>query len=182
MINVQENFLPNEIFKQLQHYCGIKEFATVKVGEKDFCVLETPRYLLPHLEIEGHQRILTFIRQAHKDFDTDMRIHADNIIMGHKTSLARVLYITGKGVSDNGTAFWEHHTHGCMLNDDVTNEEFDRLLTEDSNDVSKWKQADYISSRPNRMLTYGSQQFHSKWPAKIEEGTRMVLVCFYTKK
>lgn len=179
MIQVQDSFLPTDIFKSLQDHCQA-EFETVTLGEKQFLVLPTPEYIYPYLNIDGHELVLTFIRQAHSEFDTDMRIHADNIINGHKTSLASVLYVNDE-ISDNGTAFWKHSTHGYSLADDVTNEEFDRLLKEDANDVSKWTQTDYISARPNRILVYGSQQFHSKWPAKIENGKRIVLVTFYKK-
>lgn len=182
-MKVTDQFLPEAAFEDLQNYCYEEDFQIVKHGDKEFSVLPTPKYLHEFLQIPGHELILTFIRSARVDFDTDARIHADNIIEGKKTALASVLYINPEGtVSKNGTAFWKHHKHGYELPQDVSNEEFDRLITEDSNDLSKWEQLDIIYARPNRHLLYNSNHFHSKYPSQIEEGTRIVLVCFYSKK
>lgn len=182
-MTVTDNFLPEAAFIDLQEYCLEGEFKIVKAGDKEFSVMPTPKYLLEFLQIPGHELVLTFIRSARIDFDNDSRIHADNIIEGKKTALASVLYINPEGtVSKNGTAFWRHHEHGYELPADVSNEEFDRLLTEDSNDLSKWEQLDTIYARPNRQLVYNSNYFHSKYPKVITEGTRIILVCFYAKK
>jgi hypothetical protein len=179
---VQENFLPEDIFQELRIYCKENEFKIIKLGEKEFSVLPVPDYVKEFLHIPDHELHLTFIRSAYKDFDKDLRIHADNIIEGKKTSLASVLYIsTGAETSVNGTAFWKHHEHGLKLPEDVTNEEFDRLIIQDSNDLNKWELLDVVFSAPNKRVLYDSNLFHSKWPAEILVGTRIVLVCFYTK-
>jgi len=180
---VTDNFLSKAHFSLLQQYCRVNEFEIVTLGEKQFLVLETPPYLIPLFQIEGYELICTFIRSAKNDFDTDQRIHADNIINGHKTALASVLYLNEKDeVSKNGTMFWIHETHGDQLDKSVSNEEFDRLITQDSNDLSKWEASDIVHAKPNRRLLYNSNSFHSKWPAKIEKGERKVLVCFYAEK
>jgi len=177
MINVIDNFLPEEIFKELQEYCYNNNFTIVDIEGKKFSALETPNFVKEYL---GEGLIFSFIRKAYNGFDEDVNIHADNIINGFKSNMAFVLYINkSEGVTKNGTCFYEHITHGIELPKDCTNEEFDRLIIEDSNDNSKWKKMDYISSRPNRLLTYSSNYFHSKYPAKIEKGERIVLVCFY---
>jgi hypothetical protein len=182
-MTVTNNFLPPQAFKDLQDYCSQNNFEIVEVGNKKFSVLETPRPLLDFFKIEGYELILTFIRSAKKDFDTDLRIHADNIINGHKTALASVLYINNEDeVSTNGTVFWKHHQHGHELEANTSEIEFNRLLTEDANDYSKWEQRDLFYALPNRRLLYNSNSFHSKWPAKIEKGERKVLVCFYAEK
>lgn len=180
MIYVQDSYFQPKVFNLLQQYCK-QEFQIIDRGGKEFLVLPTPKELVPLLQIDGNELILSFIRKAHKEFDTSWRVHADNIIEGHKTSLASVLYISGNDVSENGTATWKHHLHGTRLPEDVTDEEFDRLLLEDANDLDKWERMDFIKSEPNRMLTYESNLFHSKWPNIIEEGERIVLVNFYRK-
>jgi len=183
MIQITDSFLPENAFLDLQDYCRENKFEIVSLGEKPFSVLQTPKYLYEFLQIPDHVLVLTFIRSANADFDNELRIHADNIINGHKTVGASVLYINDRSeVSENGTAFWLHEKHGQSLPADVSNEEFDRLLKEDANDESKWTKTDYVSAFPNRQLLYPSQYFHSKYPAKIEKGERMVLVCFYTAK
>jgi hypothetical protein len=182
-MTVTNNFLPKQVFKYLQNYCKENEFKIVQVGDKDFSVLETPKSLLPYFQIDSYELILTFIRSAYKGFDNESRIHADNIINGHKTALASVLYINEQlGTTPNGTCFYNHKMHGPELTKEVSDEEFDRLLTEDANDLSKWEKTDIVTSYPNRLLKYNSQNFHGKFPNEITEGKRIVLVCFYTKK
>lgn len=179
MISVQDNFLTQNYFNWLQEYCQ-QDFKVITVGEKQFLMLLTPKEILHSVQIPNHEIILSFIRSAHSEFDTDWRIHADNIILGKKSKLASVLYINKpQDVTTNGTAFWEHKTYGLSLPKDISNQDFDKLLLEDSNDLSKWEQTDFIRNVPNRFLTYDSNYFHSKYPNKIEKGERIVLVTFY---
>jgi len=183
MIFVQDQYFTTETFKALQDYCNNNEFQKVETEGKDFFVLETPKELIPLLQFSGHELVLSFIRMADKNHNTTPSIHADNLINGHKTALASVLYINNEeDVSKNGTAFYSHNYYKRELPENISNEEFDKLLKEDSNDPLKWQIKDIITSVPNRMLTYSSNQFHAKFPSKIERGTRIVLVCFYTKK
>ena len=182
MIVVQDDFLPVDKFLSLQDYCNKVKFVEHEVGEKSFLIANTPENALSELRVEGYKIILSFIRKAHKNFDTDLRIHADGIIDGQKTDLASVLYInSSEGVTTNGTAFWEHFKHGHKLPDDFTNEEFDRLLTEDANQKENFTMTDKIMARPNRLLLYDASYFHSKFPRKISKGERIVLVTFYSK-
>jgi hypothetical protein len=182
MYEIKDNFLPENTFKRLQYYCETNEFSIVTAGDKQFSVLEVPNNIKPYLEKEGYKVILSFIRNAWNEFDTDWRIHADNIIMGERVSLASVLYINeNKGVSENGTAMWEHHLHGKELSECVSEEEYNRLILEDANDLSKWNKTDYVKSKPNRLLSYSANLFHSKFPNKIKKGERVVLVVFYKK-
>lgn len=181
-MKVNDNFLPEDLFQELQDYCNQKEFQEIKVGDKSFLYLPTPEVFIPLLQIPEHQIILSFIRKAHSEFDTDYRIHSDRIINQEQTELACVVYINeNEGVTTNGTAFWKHHFYGSELPKESTNEEFNRLLLEDSNDLSKWKLIRFVQSQPNRCLTYKANQFHSKYPNKITEGERIVMVTFYKK-
>lgn len=183
MITIQDNFLPEQVFRDLQDYANNVPFQLVKAGEKEFSVLETPRVLLDLLQIKGHFIVLTFIREAHAGFDNIERIHADGIIQNYKTSFARVLYLNEEDeLEPHGTCFYDHHIHGQFLSEDATEEEFNRLIVEDSNEPAKWKMTDKVIGRPNRLLTYRSNLFHAKWPAKIEKGNRKVLVVFYADK
>ena len=178
---VIDDYLPREEFKELQEFCKDTEFQIFPAGDKSFLAILTPESLLERLEINGHNIIFSFIRKAHKDFDTDLRIHADGIIMGKKTSAASVLYINDDNITENGTAFYDHYIHGHKLPEGFTEEEFDRLLSEDSNDGSKWQLTAKIEAKPNRMLVYNSNHFHAKYPQVIEEGERIVCVTFYEK-
>lgn len=181
MIFITDNLLSEEVFSDLQDYCK-QDFSIVTIGDKDFSVLDTPPSILPFLEIEGHEIVLSFIRSAHNTFDTDLRIHNDGYINGHKTSFASILYVSGNEVSKNGTSFWSHSKYGKKAAENQTEEEYDKLLLEDSNNIDVWEQRDIVVSEPNRFLVYNSQYFHSKFPQIIEEGIRKVCVCFYRKK
>lgn len=183
MIQAINNFLPKEVFERLQAYSEQREFEIIKLGEKQFSIIPTPEEILKHLELPEQELFLTFLRSAKHDFDTDLRIHADNIIEGSKTTYASVLYVNkSEGVSKNGTCFYKHEKHGLELPQGISNEEFDRLITEDSNDVSKWERTDTVTAEPNKIVLYNSNLFHSKWPKRIQKGTRVVLVNFYRKK
>ncbi len=184
-MRIEDNFLPERFFKYLQYYCNKNDFRIVQAGKKLFSVLETPqeKEIIECLQEEGHELILSFIREAYDGFDNDLNIHADGIIDGKKCDIAKVLYINNpEGVTENGTSFWKHHFHGLELPNDVSDEEFDRMLIQDANNPDLWEQTGYVKSKPNRLLTYNSNTFHSKWPKNIDHGRRVVLVAFYSKK
>lgn len=181
MILVEDNYLPEQDFWDLQDYCEENDFTITEVGGKKFDVLHTPNRFLEKVEIAGHVQILSFIRRAYKGFDNDPRIHSDGIIRGYHTDLASVLYINDpEGVTPNGTRFYEHEDWGTCLPDKVSPEIYDKVL-EDTNDESKFKVRDSILAVPNRLLVYSASCFHAKYPNEIEEGVRMVMVTFYTK-
>jgi hypothetical protein len=179
---IQQKFLSKENFERLQKYCYNTDFKITQVGEKLFSVLQTPEFLLEFLEIENHKLILSFIRESYDGFDNKLHIHADNRLEGEKVALASVLYINHpEEVTLNGTAFYKHHIHGRQLPDNCSDEEHNRLLIEDANCYSKWNLEQYVPNIPNSIVTYNGSLFHSKFPANIDKGLRIVLVAFYKK-
>jgi hypothetical protein len=180
--SIQHNFLSKENFERLQKYCYNTDFKITQVGEKLFSVLQTPEFILEFLEIENHKLILSFIRESYDGFDNQLNIHADNRLEGEKVALASVLYINHlEEVTLNGTAFYKHHIHGTQLPDNCPEEEHNRLLIEDANYYSNWNLEQYIPNIPNSIVTYNGSLFHSKFPANIDKGLRIVLVAFYKK-
>lgn len=183
MIIVQDNAIRGTDFYLLQKMCMQTEFKEVMAGDKSFLCIPTPETIKNQLFIEGHRIVLSFIRKAHHTFDTEPRIHADGIIMNERIELASVLYINQEeGVTANGTAFWEHYKYGHEVPADISDEEFDKILIEDANQYDNYTMTDKIIARPNRLLVYKAQKFHSKWPFKISKGERIVCVTFYAKK
>ena len=179
---VIENALPNEVFLNLQEYCKTNKFQIVDTENKSFLVLPTPIEVLKYLQQQDNDIIFSFIRKAHNDFDYENRIHADGMINGQNTSLASVLYVDVEGeITPSGTAFWKHHKHGVKFKK-FNEKEFNRLLNEDAEDLSKWTKTDFIEAKNNNLLVYDANLFHSKFPNKIEQGERIVLVTFYKKK
>ncbi len=182
MIHVTDNYLPEKDFKKLQDYCYNNDFKIHDTGEKKFLVLPTPKEIVDKLKAPNTDISLSFIRKAHKDFDTELRIHADNFINDKKTVMAAVLYINKpEGVTENGTRFYEHKKHGHRLESDDT-EIYNDLIRNHSEVKENWIAKDKVYSKPNRLLVYDAKMFHSKFPQVIEEGERIVLVTFYTKK
>ena len=180
---ITNNFLPDDVFKALQDYCNTNEFEIKQVGNKQFSVLPVPDFLLGFFQIPDHDLILAFLRSAKSDFDIRPSIHHDGVMAGMKIALASVLYINSKDdVTKNGTAFWKHHIYGKNAPDEISNEEFDRLLIEDANDLTKWKRIKTVWAEPNRRVLFSGKTFHSKFPSIIEVGNRKVLVCFYSKQ
>ena len=182
MIYVKDNFLPSNVFQSLLSYSN--NFKEVKTPGKSFWVKELPGDLTKHITdklelIEGKKikNILSFLREAKETQDTDWRIHNDSIIEGEQPDRAIVLYVKSNEAKLNGTAFWEHKDYKFNYTKS-SNEEFNRMLTEDSNDVTKWKLNSVIGHRDNRLLSYPSEYFHSKYPNKFKN-QRVVLIMFY---
>ena len=141
MIYIIDNFLPKNLFIALQ---DINEFNEVKTPGKSFWVSTLPNEFVEYVtnkisKIEGKkiENILCFLREANENQDNEWRIHNDSIIEGQKPDRAIVLYVDSLENSLNGTAFWEHENYGETYIENNT-EEFNRMLTEDSNDKSKW--------------------------------------------
>jgi len=184
MIYIIDNFLPKNLFNALR---DINEFNEVKTPGKSFWVSTLPVEFVKYVtnkisKIEGKEitNILCFLREANEDKDNDWRIHNDSIIEGQKPDRAMVLYVDSLENNLNGTAFWEHVNYGETYIENNT-KEFNRMLTEDSNDKSKWKLKSIIGYKPNRLLSYPCNYFHSKYPNKFKQ-SRKVLVMFYKIK
>ena len=187
MIYVVDNFL-EEAFYNI-HSDSLKNNANIEVvvGEKSFYIqpaseefVEVVCNVLSEKEKKSIQPILSFFRCATDKLDNDLRIHSDYIIEGVKPDRACVLYMSKSELEDlNGTAFWEHEHYGQSLPKDVSHEEFDRMILEDSNDITKWKLKSVIGNNENRLVSYPSNYFHSKYPATAWEKGRYVFVMFY---
>jgi hypothetical protein len=80
----------------------------------------------------------------------------------------------------NGTAFWKHKNYGEIYNG-KDSEEFDKLLKNDSNDISKWQLKSVIGHKENRLISYPCNYFHSKYPNEFIN-SRKVFVMFYKIK
>lgn len=187
MIYVVDDFLEQSYYDFYSYTIQNNENTEVVMGEKSFYVqqvdgdfVETVCKIISKKENKTIQPILSFFRCATDKLDNDLRIHSDYIIEGVKPDRACVLYMSKSEIEGlNGTAFWEHEYYGQKLPDYVSNEEFDRMIVEDSNDVTKWKLKSVIGNNENRLISYPSNYFHSKYPATAWEKGRYVFVMFY---
>jgi hypothetical protein len=187
MINIIDDFLDENIYESVYQKLSDNEFIEIEVGDKHFWVQYSNKdfdnFIVEKLTaIDGVQRecLLGFFRVATEEFDTDWRIHADSKVGDIRPERALVLYIspsTKEGL--HGTAFWKHKKVGYKMPDDVTNEESDRFLLEEANNLDNWELSSVVGYRPNRALMYPSVYFHSKYPNTGWKEGRMVYVMFY---
>jgi hypothetical protein len=185
MIYIVDNFLDKKLFKVIKD--GANDFKEVKTPGKSFWTIKPSEELVAHFEdklsaIENKDviNVLAFFRQAKENQDNDWRIHNDTIINGQQPDRAIVFYVDSKDDSSlNGTAFWKHVDHGDTYNtENLDTEEFDRLLLEDANNKDKWELKSVVGYKPNRLLSYPCNYFHSKYPNEFKK-SRVVFVMFY---
>ena len=182
MIYIKDNFLPNNLYKELVKYCD--EFTEIKFPDKSFWTKELPAEFIDYIktslekiESKSIKNILCFAREAKKDQDNDWRIHNDTIINGEQPDRAIVLFVKSNEDGLSGTALWEHESYGhTYIKSD--SHEFDRMLIEESNDKSKWKLKSVIGYKDDRLLSYPCEYFHSKYPNEYNN-QRIVVVMFY---
>lgn len=187
MIYVLDDFLPESLLVPLQDYLNQNEFEKVTVGDKDFHIQNSNKELDDYISlrlsaIEGKtiQPILSFFRIATDSIDNTWRIHSDLNINGQKPDRAIVLYLSPRESEElHGTALWEHETYGRELPANTTDEEYDRMITGDAEDIGKWRLNTVIGYGENRLVCYPSSYFHSKYPNVAWKQGRKVFVMFY---
>tara|TARA_R110000765_G_scaffold202356_1_gene307646 strand:- start:220 stop:789 length:570 start_codon:yes stop_codon:yes gene_type:complete len=182
MIYIKDDFLPVELLNNINN--DKNPFNEVKTPGKSFWVKKPSEDFIKFItkkisEIEGCyiENILCFFREAKQNQDNDWRIHNDSIIEGKQPDRALVLYLSENNNKLNGTAFWTHKEYGDIYKQKGI-KKFNKLLKEDSNDISKWNLNTVIGHKPNRLISYPCNYFHSKYPNEFLN-SRKVLVMFY---
>lgn len=187
MIYIEDNFLDELTLETISTHLATNDFKKVTAGEKDFwcqfSIKPFDDYVISKLEsIENNKikNVFSFFRISNEEVDTDWRIHADTIIMGEKPDRAIVLYLSESEIKElHGTAFWSHKDMGETMPKDISDEEFDKILLNDSNNIEKWNCKSVVGYKPNRLLSYPCNYFHSKYPNKSWKDGRVVFVMFY---
>jgi len=188
MIYFTDDFLSSEWYEATKEELASNDFEEVVAGYDTFYVQmpsdgfnDLVRSKISRLEGRPVRNILSFFRIATDTLDTDWRIHSDQKINGEQPDRAIVLFMSPSysDIELNGTAFWKHKKYGYAL-PKSTDDEFDRMLSEESNDMSKWDLNTVIGHRENRLISYPSSCFHSKYPNKGWKEGRVVFVMFYS--
>lgn len=126
------------------------------------------------------KQTLTMIRASLRGEMPHSLIHADQVC----NEFASVLYLNTEG--SGGTAFWRHKETGW---DSLPTEKTLRSrgkspkreyakLESDWNVSEAWEQTSIVEMKFNRLATYPSRRFHSRWPWSSFEG-RLIWVSFY---
>ena len=161
MINVIDNFLEDSLCMETFNKLLNNEFKEIKAGDKSFYV-QFSNELFDNIVLEkinkidgvNRRNILSFFRVATDKIDTDWRIHSDAIINDERPDRALVLYLSPSNMQGlHGTALWRHKEFGDSLQEDVSNELFDKVLLNDSNDITKWELSSVIGYKVNRAVS-----------------------------
>ncbi len=187
MIYIIDDFVEKNLFKLANQYLDENKFNKVVVGEKDFYIQDSNKdfdeYIATKLSIiEGKkiENILSFFRVATDEIDVTWRIHSDLNINGQKPDRAIVLYLSPREKEElHGTALWEHYIYGRELPEDISDEEYDRMIKMDADELEKWRLSTVVGYEENRLVSYPSSYFHSKYPNISWEEGRKVFVMFY---
>ena len=190
MIYTQDNFISDDLFKIACNYLEKGEFIKHTVGEKNFYIQESPdifdQYVLRKLailEARPVENILSFFRVSTDVLDNNWRIHSDLKIKGQQPDRAAVLYMSSRELESlHGTAFWEHEIYGSYLPQHIDDEEYDRLIRVDSENLDMWRLVSVSGYEQNRLVSYPANYFHSKYPNKSWKEGRKVYVIFYKFK
>jgi|TARA_R110000796_G_scaffold1610_1_gene6406 hypothetical protein len=186
MIYIIDEFLRDNILNKLNNY--LVNFKEFDAGDKKFWIMNSTQDFdswmvnkISEIENKKINNILSFFRIATNELDTDWRIHCDSIINGQQPTRAIVLYLSDPGLEElNGTALWEHKDYGYSLdNSELTSKKYDDLLLNHSNVLDNWKLNTVVGYRKNRLISYPSNYFHSKYPNKCWEQGRKIYVMFY---
>jgi hypothetical protein len=116
-------------------------------------------------------------------------VHSDDIC----AQFATVLYMNLPHQCMGGTAFWRHT--GLFIDRMPDLEEMVRnggnihwwlaMVNKEWQSLDFWEQAGFVSMKPNRLITYPTGMFHSRYPfegfGSGPEDGRMVWVCFYDR-
>ena len=190
MIYFIDEFLPSYILDETVRDLSSQNYEEVKTPGKSFYVQHPSKsfmnYVVNNLsEFEGNiiNPILGFFRISNNILDTNWRIHSDLKIQGEEPDRALVLYISPRKITDlHGTALWEHKTYGKFLPNGVTDEEFDKMILKESENLDMWTLNSVIGYNQNRAISYPANYFHSKYPNKSWKSGREVFVMFYKIK
>jgi hypothetical protein len=190
MIYFKDNFLNNDLFKETINKLNSSEYEEFKTPGKSFWIQHSTtdfnEHILNQLEtIENNklENILGFFRISTDVVDTNWRIHSDLNIMGQKPDRALVLYMSPKVSNElHGTALWEHKKYGKSLPKNTTDEEFDRMILAEAENLDMWTLSSVIGYNQNRAISYPADYFHSKYPNKSWREGRQVFVMFYKIK
>jgi len=186
MIYIIDDFLNNDILNKLNNY--LVDFKEVDTTYKKFWVMDSPQdftsYMITKIsQIENKEidHIFSFFRIATNELDTDWRIHCDSIINDKVPTRALVLYLSPLELNElNGTAFWRHKDYGDSLPyDKLTSDIYNDLIINDANVLDNWDLETVVGYKQNRLLSYPSNYFHSKYPNYAGEKGRKVFVMFY---
>lgn len=187
MIYIIDDFIDKTFYNLGLSYLNGTAFEKQVVGGKDFYTVDAPEsfvsYVIQKLQQTEHRKlkpILAFFRESTDELDVSWRIHSDLKIKGEQPDRAIVLYMSPREKEElHGTALWEHQIYGRELPPDTSDEEYDRMISVDAENLDMWRLSSVVGYEPNRLVSYPSSYFHSKYPNVSWKDGRKIFVMFY---
>ena len=191
---ILDDVLKRKEFLEYQSYLqNVAPYQVVEAdGNKKFYVTNVPHGLQEKITISLEKIwnaeikiVLSGIRKATQYLDTNWAIHSD-LYVGTKESPQHgaVFYISQNESELNGTALWRHKELGYRMPRNLPKDKVMELSDRDYNDIDKWELSSIVGGIENRLVSYPSEYFHSKFPSKAWGTTpkdcRIVFVLFYS--
>lgn len=176
VLTIVDDFLHPERWREMRESVLEKGFSTVMVEE----VRGNPKVpyenvnldyqpddfaeRMPQLYGKGVKMFQSAFRLGFEASQLHNLVHADHCC----ASLAAVYYMNPLEQCKGGTAFWRHKMHGWEMM--PTQEQLDEAgytleeLGMDWHEPDAWTMVSLAGMRTNRLITYPTHAFHSRWP------------------
>jgi hypothetical protein len=177
-LNIINDFLPKHRFEQIRDEVREAGFRTIAIQEQpgtDAPLVEYENvntdFAYPDFQ-EGLGIVcgmpvtmeLQAFRHGFKGSQLHNKVHADHCC----SKLAAVMYFNNIDECQGGTAFWRHKRFKWEFQ--PTQEELEAVnytlddLGRDWHNEDAWDMVSLAGMRPNRLIIYPSQAFHSRYP------------------
>jgi len=191
---ILDNVLKEEDFLEYQNYLkNVAIYKTIEAdGNKKFYMTRAPYGLQEEitsvLEKVWNAKIkviLPAVRKATQYLDVNWGVHSDLYVGGEESpEHGAVFYVSQNENELNGTALWRHKELGYRMSRNLPKDKVMELSDRDYNDIDKWELSSVIGGVENRLISYPSEYFHSKFPSKAwgvtQKDCRIVFVLFYS--
>lgn len=185
MINVINNFLPDELYKELRDAADNASFAGVENPLEGIVYpdvsIDIPDSVAEKIisslsELHGYSEIapsLMFLRLTTENTSKAPHIVHSDLEMG---GFSLMLYL-----SEGGSTDFMHHETG--FNYHPSSDEELTCWQSDTNDVTKWSRYESVDMAENRAVIFDAGLMHMAAPVggfgKNQKDGRLVLTCFY---
>lgn len=190
-LTIVDNFLSQKDFIVIRNKVRDRGFKTVAIQEQP----GTNAPLVEYENVNIEDKFSEFQVGLEQLFAMPVKMHMQAFRLGFKGSqlhnkvhadhccakMAAVYYMNNIEDCYGGTAFWRHELHQWEFMPTV--DQLDEVgysiedLARDWQDENAWRMVTLAGMAPNRLITYPTAAFHSRWPFEgLGEGSNARLV------
>jgi hypothetical protein len=190
---ILDDVLDKQYFKNIQEDSRNTTFKTIQSEGRQFHVAYPPKDLSLKIQkaIEEVYRckiqvVNSFLRMYTQFLNNNWGIHADRNVLSETSPSHGAVFFLSENLGDiNGTAFWSHEKYGLSL-PEITDNEAHGFTSKSYNNENEWEVNSIIGGVENRLISYPSNYFHSKFPKQAwgtsQKDCRLILAMFYNLK